>query len=167
MLCCLKRQQGEAFLMRGFNYGSICALGKNKSRHKGARGESCGILEKVTLHHALGLGGSRGSWLCTHLGAWQQLPRESYLQGYSACIFFFFGVSFCCIARINDPSWYQGICEGISGSQKEFQVGKDFRWELTFHSLHTAIFSLILTARWIRLEDTKQKPFLYRKLTPG
>lgn len=76
--------------MRGFNYGSICALGKNKSRHKGARGESCGILEKVTLHHALGLGGSRGSWLCTHLGAWQQLPRESYLQGYSACIFFFF-----------------------------------------------------------------------------
>lgn len=81
--------------------------------------------------------------------------------------FFFFGVSFCCIARINDPSWYQGICEGISGSQKEFQVGKDFRWELTFHSLHTAIFSLILTARWIRLEDTKQKPFLYRKLTPG
>lgn len=81
--------------------------------------------------------------------------------------FFFFGVSFCCIARINDPSRYQGICEGISGSQKEFQVGKDFRWELTFHSLHTAIFSLILTARWIRLEDTKQKPFLYRKLTPG
>lgn len=28
-------------------------------------------------------------------------------------------------------------------------------------------FSIMLIARWIRLEETKQKPFLYRELTPG
>lgn len=46
------------------------------------------------------------------------------------------------------------------------QVGKYFRWELSFHSLHTTIFSILFIARWIRFEETKQKPFLYRKLTP-
>lgn len=88
MLCCLKRQQGEAFLMRGFNYGSICALGKNKSRHKCARGESCGILEKVTLHHALGLGAAGAPGFAHTLGHGSSCPGSPTCRVIQLAFFF-------------------------------------------------------------------------------